>query len=158
MRLMSDPILPLTVGWKERISFPDWSLRRVKVKIDTGARTSAIGAVYYEVLDLPGEGRVVDLVLALDRRAPDQQVKLRSPVLGTVRVRNSSGQCELRPVIETRVRLGPLTKVVRFTITNRAQMRFPVILGRLALAGDCLVDVSRKYLLRKKRRTAGGEV
>jgi hypothetical protein len=37
-------------------------------------------------------------------------------------------------------------------------MRFPVILGRLALAGDCLVDVSRKYLLRKKRRTAGGEV
>ena len=155
---MPDPTPPLAIGWKERISFPDWVLRRVKVKIDTGARTSALGAVYYEVLDLPEEGRVVDLVLALDRRAPANQVKLRVPVLGTVRVRNSAGQCELRPVIETRVRLGPLTKVVRFTITNRAQMRFPVILGRLALAGDCLVDVSRKYLLRKKRRTAGGEV
>jgi hypothetical protein len=155
---MSDPTLPLTIGWKERISFPDWGLRRVKVKIDTGARTSALGAVYYEVLDLPGGDRVVDLVLALDRKAPANQAKLRVPVLGTVRVRNSSGQCELRPVVETRVRLGPLTKVVRFTVTNRAQMRFPVILGRLALAGDCLVDVSRKYLLRKKRRTAGGEV
>ena len=58
---------------------------------------------------------------------------------------------ELRPIVETRVRLGPLIKVIRLTVTNRAQMQFPIILGRLALAGDCLVDVSRKYLLRKKR-------
>jgi hypothetical protein len=126
-------------------------LRRVKVKIDTGARTSAIGAVYYEMLDVPGQGRVADLVLAPDRKAPDRQVRLRVPVLGTVVVRNSAGQQELRPIVETRVRFGPLTKVIRLTITNRAQMRFPIILGRLALAGDCVVDVSRKYLLRKKR-------
>jgi hypothetical protein len=155
---MSDSTCPLPVGWKERIDFPDWKLRRVKVKIDTGARTSAIGAVYYEVADIPEGGRVADLVLALDRKAPDRQVKLRVPVLGTIVVRNSAGQRELRPVVETRVRLGPLTKLVRFTVTNRAQMRFPVILGRLALAGDCLVDVSRTYLLPKKRRTPGGEV
>jgi hypothetical protein len=154
---MSEPP-PLPIGWKERIDFPDWGLRRVKVKIDTGARTSAVGAVYYEVLDLPGEGKVADLTLALDRKAPDKQVRLRVAVLGTVVVRNSAGQRELRPVVETRVRLGPLTKVIRLTVTNRAQMRFPVILGRQALAGDCLVDVSRKYLLRKKRRTPGGEV
>src|SRR5207248_11702637 len=96
-------------------------------------------------------GRVADLVLALDRKAPDGRVKLRVPVLGTVVVRNSAGQRELRPMVETRVRLGPLSKVIRLTVTNRAQMRFPVILGRLALAGDCVVDVSRKYLLREKR-------
>ncbi len=154
---MSD-LTPLTLGWKERIDFPDWGLRRVKVKIDTGARTSAVGAVYYEVLDLPDEGKVADLTLAPDRKAPDRQVRVRVPVLGTVVVRNSGGQRELRPVVETRVRLGPLTKVIRLTVTNRGQMRFPVILGRQALAGDCVVDVSRKYLLRKKRRTPGTEV
>jgi hypothetical protein len=37
------------------------------------------------------------------------------------------------------------------TVTHRGSMRFPVILGRQALAGECIVDVSRKYLLRKKR-------
>ena len=63
--------------------------------------------------------------------------------------------------METQVRLGPLTKVIRLTVTNRAQMRFPIILGRQALAGDFIVDVSRKYLLRKKKwrplnRTGGG--
>jgi hypothetical protein len=155
---MTDPSPPLVLGWKERIDFPDWKLRRVKVKIDTGARTSALGAVYYEVTDRPGEGRVADLVLALDRKAPDKQVRLRVPVLGTVRVRNSSGQLETRPVVETRIKLGPLTKVIRLTVTNRAAMRFPVILGRQALTGECVVDVSRKYLLRKKRRPPGGGV
>jgi hypothetical protein len=90
--------------------------------------------------------------LALDRRHPDSQVRLQVPVLGTVVVCNSSGQREWRPLIETRIRLGPLTKSIRLTVTNRSQMRFPVILGRQALAGDFLVDVSRKYVLKKPKR------
>jgi hypothetical protein len=100
---MSHPTPALVLGWKERIDFPDWNLRRVKVKIDTGARTSAVGALYYEILDVPGLGRVADLVLAVDRRTPDCQTRLRVPVLGTVVVRNSAGQKELRPIVETRV-------------------------------------------------------
>ena len=100
---------------------------------------------------VPGEGRVVELVLAVDRKAPDRQIRQRVPVLRTVVVRNSTGQRELRPVVETRVRIGPLTKVIRLTVTHRGPMRFSVILGRQALAGDCVVDVSRKYVLRKKK-------
>src|SRR5436190_12884110 len=119
---------PLVIGWKERIDFPDWDLRRVKVKIDTGARTSALGAVYYELRDIADVGRVADLVLALDRKRPERQVRLRVPVLGTVVVCNSSGQREWRPVVETRVRLGSLTKSIRLTVTNRSQMRIAVIL------------------------------
>jgi hypothetical protein len=147
---MSEPT-PLVLGWKERIDFPDWGLRRVRVKIDTGARTSALGAVYYELRDLPDQGRVADVVLALDRKNPERRVTVRVPVLATVVVTNSSGQREQRPLVEARVRLGPLTKTIRLTVTNRCQMRFPVILGRQALAGDCVVDVNRKYALRKKR-------
>ena len=37
------PIL-LPIGWKERLDFPDWGLNHVRVKIDTGACTSALGA------------------------------------------------------------------------------------------------------------------
>src|SRR5581483_417021 len=123
---MSEPSSPKMIGWKERIGFPDWGLRRVKAKIDTGARTSAVGAVYYEIRDLPGGERVADLVLALDRKAPDRQVRVTVPVLGTVVVCNSGGQRELRPVVVARVRLGAVTKTIRLTVTNRAHMRFPV--------------------------------
>ena len=53
-----------------------------------------------------------------------------------------------RPLIETALRLGPVCKRVLLTVTNRAGMRFPMILGRKALEGDFVVDVSQKYLLR----------
>jgi hypothetical protein len=58
---------------------------------------------------------------------------------------------EQRPVIEATLRLGPVSKRVRLTVTNRSNMRFPMILGRTALAGDFVVDVSGKYLLRRSR-------
>jgi hypothetical protein len=141
---------PLVIGWKERADFPDWKVRRVKVKIDTGARTSAIDVTSYELRTVAGQGLVAELRLALHRRRPDRVTIVQTPVLEMVVVSNSSGMREQRPLIETTIRLGPITKRVRLTVTNRSGMRFPVILGRKALEGEFLVDVSRRYLLRSE--------
>ena len=142
---------PVLIGWKERIDFPDWRLRRIRAKIDTGARTSALGVAYYDVRDGP-EGRVVDVCFILDRRWPERRTTVTLPLLGTVGVKNSGGILEVRPVVETRVRIGTVEKPVRFTLTKRCEMRFAVILGRRALAGDFVVDVTRQFVLRKTRR------
>jgi hypothetical protein len=142
---------PHVIGWKERVSFPDWGVRRVRVKVDTGARTSALGADFYSLSDDPSLGRVAELQITFDRRHPERRTTIRTPVLGFAVVANSSGMREERPVVETRIRLGPVIKVARFTITNRTRMRFPVILGRRALAGDFVVDVQRAFTQKKKR-------
>jgi hypothetical protein len=138
---------PLVIGWKEYADFPAWGVRRVKVKIDTGARTSALGVLSY---DLAGHGSdlVAELRMALHRRHPERVAVVRVPVLRMVVVRNTSGMREERPLIETDIRLGPVTKRIPLTVTSRAQMLFRVILGRTALAGDFAVDVSRKYVLK----------
>jgi hypothetical protein len=141
------PIRPLTVGWKEYLDFPEWGLRRIKVKIDTGARTSALDVLSYE-LTTDGHIPVAQLRLALDRKHPERLTTVTTPVLRTIIVSNSNGTCEERPLIETTIRLGPVTKRVRLTLTNRAGMRFRMILGRKALEGDFIVDVSRKYVQR----------
>ena len=143
---------PLVIGWKERVSFPDWGVRRVRVKIDTGARTSALGVDFYNLADDLALGRVVELTITFDRKRPDRQTSIRAPLIGQAIVCNSSGMKEQRPVIETTVRLGPVTKLVQFTITNRSRMRFPVILGRRALAGDFLIDVERAFTQKKRRK------
>jgi len=140
---------PLLIGWKEYVDFPEWGIRHVKIKIDTGARTSALGVVSYDLRQEEGQGLMAELRLALRRRHPEQLVVVRTPVLRMVVVSNSGGMKEERPLVETRLRLGGVTKTVALTVTNRAAMLFPVILGRRALAGDFLVDVSQKYLLRK---------
>jgi hypothetical protein len=144
---MSPDAVPRVIGWREYVEFPDWGLRRVKAKIDTGARTSAIGVAGYELEESP-RGLVAVLRLAPSRRHPERVEIVRAEVLRTVVVRNSGGIKERRPLVETRIKLGPVTKVVRLTVTDRSKMLCPMILGRQALAGEFIVDASRKYVLR----------
>jgi hypothetical protein len=140
--------LQFTIGCKEYLHFTEWDLRRIRVKIDTGARTSALDVVRYELTETADGGMMATLLLALDRRHPGRFTRIHTPVLRTVVVSNTGGTREERPVVETAVRLGPVQKRIRITITNRSSMRYRMILGREALAGDFLVDVSRKYLLK----------
>jgi len=142
---------PLTVGWKEFVDFPEWGIRRVKAKIDTGARTSALDVASYELRQSGDGGLMAELRVACDRRKPGHLATVHVPVLGMVVVSNSSGTREQRPLVETTIRLGPVSKRVRLTVTNRAGMRFAMILGRTALRGDFVVDVGQKYLLRPRK-------
>jgi hypothetical protein len=150
-RPTGQPGLPVTIGWKEYVQLPDWDVPRVKAKVDTGARTSVLDVVGYELQADPSGALVAELRLALHRRRPDEVTTVRVPVLRLVTVRNSGGACEQRPLIETTLRLGPVTKRILLTVTRRASMRFRMLLGRKALEGDFIVDVSRKYLLRSAK-------
>jgi len=136
-----DP-LPV-IGRRERLDFPEWGLVRVRAKIDTGAYSSALDVLDYELLD---GGRAARLHIAV-RRAPAREKVVLAPVVGKAKVRNTGGLLECRPVIEPLVRLGPVAFRVRLTVTSRHAMRFRMLLGRQALAGRFLVDVRFRYLL-----------
>jgi hypothetical protein len=146
---MTNDTAPLMIGWKEYVEFPDWGIRRVKAKIDTGARTSALDVASYELRQRKDGTLLVELRLALNRKRPERVHVVEVPVLMLVTVRNTGGTVEQRPLIETTLRLGPVSKHVQLTVANRARMRFPIILGRKALEGDFVVNVSQKYLLRR---------
>jgi hypothetical protein len=141
--------VPLMIGWKEYVEFPDWGIRRMKAKIDTGARTSALGVAGYELRPAKDGGLVAELRLVPNRKRPEKVHVVQVPVLELVGVRNTGGVLEQRPLVEATVRLGPVSKRVRLTIANRSRMLFPMILGRKALEGDFVVNVSEKYLLRR---------
>jgi hypothetical protein len=137
------------IGWKEYVALPELGVRRVRAKIDTGARTSALDVVRYELYEDPATGQMAKLCLGLNPKRPGKRRVVCVPVLRMVVVRNTGGACEQRPLIETTLQIGPVTKKIFLTVTNRAVMRFRMILGRKALESDFVVDVSRKYLLRK---------
>jgi hypothetical protein len=140
--------LPLTIGRREFITFVDWPVRRLRAKIDTGAYTSALDVASYEVSENNGAGRVAKVRLAPSRKHPERVVEFEAPVVRMTVVRNSGGNPEQRPVIETTVRLGPVTKRIHVALTRRPGMRFRMLLGRRAIAGDFVVDVAKRYLLR----------
>jgi len=141
------------VGWKEYLDLPELGIARLKAKVDTGARTSTLHVDSLEVLEvLPDGSEWVELVLGPDRRRPDLRVRAQARVLRRIRVIDSGGHPEVRPVIETELVLGPVRKRILLTLTNRSGMLFRMILGRKALEGDFRVDVSGKYLFRKWHR------
>lgn len=147
---MPEPAEELTVGWKEYLDLPGLGVFRLKAKVDTGARTSTLHVDSLRVLEvLPDGTERVELSLRPDRRRPDWRVRTEARVLRRIRVVDSGGHPEVRPVIETELVLGPVRKTILVTLTDRSGMLFRMILGRKALEGDFRVDVARKYLLRK---------
>jgi len=139
-----------TVGWKEYLDLPELGLFRLKAKVDTGARTSTLHVDSFTVLEvLPDGSELVEMVLGPDRRRPELRVETRARVLRRMRVVDSGGHPEVRPVIETEMVLGPVRKRILLTLTDRSGMLFRMILGRKALEGDFRVDVTGKYLFRR---------
>jgi hypothetical protein len=134
----------IPIGWKEWIDFPDWGVQRVRAKVDTGARTTAIDVTEFELRDA-AEGQIARFRLALRRKRLGGW--LEAPVLRMTKVRNTGGIFQERPVVETTMRIGTVTRRIRLTLTDRSRMHYAVILGRSALEGTFLIDVSRKYLL-----------
>jgi hypothetical protein len=145
-----EPGKELTVGWKEYLDLPALGVFRLKAKVDTGARTSTLHVDSLRVLEiLPDGTERVELDLHPDRRRPGWRVRAEARVLRRMRVVDSGGHPEVRPVIATELVLGPVRKTVLLTLTDRSGMLFRMILGRKALEGDFRVDVAAKYLLRK---------
>jgi hypothetical protein len=147
---MVEPREVRTVGWKEYLDLPELGIFHLKGKVDTGARTSTLHVDAIRVLEVLADGAErVELDFRPDRRRPDWRVRAEARVLRRIRVVDSGGHPEVRPVIETEMALGPLRKRILVTLTDRSGMLFRMILGRKALEGDFLVDVAGKYLLRK---------
>jgi hypothetical protein len=131
-----------TIGWRERVAFPDWKIAGIQAKIDTGARTSALHVD--EVSELPGDRIRFNVVL--NRKQPAKKVTVEAKVVRTTRVRSSSGHQQKRYVVEAKIKIGPVTKVIETSLVSRANMTCRMLIGRKALEGDFLVDASKRYV------------
>jgi hypothetical protein len=139
------------IGRRELVALPDLDIPRLRAKVDTGARSSALDVLAYDLWQTADGQMHARLRLALNRKCPNRFRIIETPIVRMIAVRNTGGIRELRPLIETTMRLGPVTKRIRLTVTNRAAMRYRIILGREALCGDFVVDVSKKYVLAETR-------
>jgi hypothetical protein len=145
----AEPARPLLIGRKEFIGFPEWNISRLRAKVDTGAWSTALDVCDFSLVETGPGSFKARFSPVLNRKKGTCGAIREAVVVRMVMVRNTSGNSELRPVVETEVQLGPVLKRIRITLTDRSRMRWPVILGRTALSGDFVVDVSRKYLLRR---------
>jgi hypothetical protein len=140
----------IIIGWREWAGLPELGIHRIKVKIDTGARTSALHAFDVKTYIEQGVPMVWFAIHPLQKR--DDVVRECTAELVDKRwVSDSGGHRERRHVIRTDVTLGTETWPVEMTLTNRDTMKFRMLLGRTAMEDRLLVDPSLSYVLGKRK-------
>ncbi|MCU1282819.1 MAG: uncharacterized protein JWM53_6365 [bacterium] len=133
----------MTVGWCEHVALPELDVK-LRAKIDTGARSCALHVTSLREVGFDDDGNVLCDVTIPDERGIERA--LRVIVVEYAHVKDSGGHTERRPVIETLLRMGDRGWRVRVTLTDRGDMRFPMLVGRTALTPDMRVHPSRRYL------------
>ncbi len=132
----------IVVGWTEIVGLPALGLDTLKAKIDTGARTSALHADAIELYeDEAGARRVRFRVHHGAARSRAQQDQ---PVHDVREIKNTSGVPEERVVIRTPLSIAGHLWRIDVSLTDRSNMRLPMIVGRTALAAHNVAVHTRR--------------
>ena len=138
------------IGWCELVDLPDFGLSDLHAKIDTGAATSSVHAIDIESFEKNGEDWVrFKIPVGKSKRANVGEAKL----YGKRRIRSSNGIMQVRYVIETPMKLGPLQWMGHMTLADRQSMIFPVLIGRRALKRGFLVNSGKRWMLGRHKET-----
>lgn len=129
------------LGRSDRVDLPDLGLENIHAKVDTGAYSCSLHCSHARIVD--GE---LEFVL-LDEEHPEfTGTPFRVKAFVQREVRNSFGEAELRYVITSRIRIHGRLIRAEFSLSNRGNLRFPVLLGRKILRHRFIIDVTKKDL------------
>jgi hypothetical protein len=142
------------VGWREWLHLPEFGVRMIKAKIDTGARTSSLHAFDIEYVTR-GSKRMVRFKIHPKQRTARGEVEVLAPLLEERKIRSSNGVEEIRPVVWTLVDIGGESWPIELTLTRRDLMGFRMLVGRQGIRGHAIVDPGRSFLTRKLKRKSG---
>ena len=133
------------LGWREWAALPALGIERIKCKVDTGARTSALHAFFTETYMEGGRARVY-FGLHPDQLSTDRVIECTADVADERTVSDSGGHREKRIVIVTPLVIGAIERPIELTLTSRDSMRFRMLLGRTAMHGHFTVDPAASFL------------
>jgi len=123
-------------------------LPAIKIKVDTGAKTSALHAFNVEKLRRNGQ-EFVRFGMHPLQTTNDLVVECEARLIGERLVSDSGGHSELRFVIETQLLICQYQWPIELTLTSRDSMRFRMLLGRRAMENRVIVDPDASYLCGK---------
>ena len=134
---------PIMLGWREWVALPELGVARVRAKVDSGARSSALhvdeqwsfteaGAPWVGFRLTPGKASGV--------------IEAHAPIFDERDVADSGGHRGKRIFLHTTLQLAGQRRAIEINLTDRRGMLFPMLLGRTAIAGLFTVDPARSFV------------
>lgn len=138
----------VVAGWVEKIILADQQLK-LRAKLDTGAKTSSIHAENIKRFERDGEPWVKFTLPAIDVEDAKSHVVER-PVVRTVLIKRHKLESARRTVVEMGFCINAHYYETEFTLANRSNYLYPVLLGRRFLEENIIVDPAERFLHSKK--------
>lgn len=132
------------IGRAEKVRLPFFGNEVLHARIDTGARTSAIWATDVKETDAGLEVRLTDE--SHDVYQYCHEFKHYDRVV----ISSSTGHRQIRYRIKMPIVIKKRRILTTFTLANRQDQVYPILIGRRTLSNKFIVDVSRGSPLREK--------
>lgn len=143
--------LKRTIGRFELIDLPDLNLKDIPAKIDTGAYTSSIHCDKIQIVIKEGNKFLKAHFYSLSGKKKKKHI-LYFLEFEKKRIKNSFGKSEWRYVVKKKVKIFDELIETDFSLSNRTNLKFPVLLGRKFLKGKFVVDVAKSNLNKKIKK------
>jgi hypothetical protein len=139
------------IGRRDRIDLPGLGFRNLKAKVDTGAYGSSIHCSRIELVSREGKMQLSFVLLDPEHPLYKDEVHWVKE-FREKKVKSSSGLSELRYIISTPVVIFGKRITTDFSLTDRSDMKYPVLLGRKFLRKRFVVDVRFRDISYKQKR------
>jgi hypothetical protein len=140
----------IIIGRSDKIDLPDFGISDISAKVDTGAYTSAIHCVNPKVTGIKKKTLTFSIVDTGNSDVSDK--RYHTGEFTEKVIRNSFGQIEKRYIIKTHILIFNQLMETQFSLSDRSEMRHPVLLGRKLLKKKFIVDVSKFNLSYKQKK------
>jgi len=147
----------VVMGWLEYVTVEPWGLR-LKAKLDSGAKLSSMHAENIELFRRNGDMWVRFRLESQAKKKSDRHTfTMERPLVREARIKAHGGKLVSRPVVTLDFCLNGSTHEAQFTLADRGNFLYPVLLGRRFLADIALVDPGATYLATSVCESAGKE-
>ncbi|HWY13189.1 MAG TPA: RimK/LysX family protein [Bacteroidia bacterium] len=132
------------IGRREFVDFPELKVFNIEAKIDTGAYTSSIHCSDISVKTI--NNNPVLCFKLFDNLHPEfAEYTHEFNDFSKKKIKNSFGEMEERYIIKTRIKLGHKIIHTTISLSDRENMRYPVLIGRRLLKRKFLIDVNKLH-------------
>lgn len=140
--------MKITIGRSDKADFPELSLSEIDVKIDSGAFTSSIHCSNIQETTINGEPFIQFTLLDPEHPFYNNKEFTFKNYASKI-VKSSNGISEKRFMIYTKIFIFDTLFPIYLTLSERKDMKFPVLLGRKFLNKKFVIDTIKKDLSHK---------
>ena len=144
----SAPVPSRVLGWVEKAMILPGHLV-MNAKMDTGALTSSLDAKGLTPFQRDGKDWVRFDVETQDDSDKVTSQSFEREIVREVTLRGAGGKDD-RPVVLMKICIGDQIYEEQFTLRDRGEMKYPLLIGRRTIQHLGLIDVTRQFTVEPK--------